>query len=104
MRTLLIIAVILTLSACSVYRIDIQQGNTLDPGQVSQLKADMTASQVRFLLGTPLLEDPFHPGRWDYIYDFKPGSQSDKPPLRKHLVLFFKQDKLVTIDRREGWN
>ena len=58
------------LSACFLkpYKIDVQQGNFLDQEMVAKLKPGMTRSQVRFLLGTPLIADPFHPDRWDYVY------------------------------------
>ena len=45
-----------------------QQGNYIDPEAIAKLKPGMTRSQVRFLLGTPLLVDTFHPDRWDYLY------------------------------------
>ena len=44
----------------------VQQGNYLDAEVIAKLKPGMTRSQVRFLLGTPLITDPFHPERWDY--------------------------------------
>jgi outer membrane protein assembly factor BamE len=45
-------------SGC-VYKMNIQQGNYLVPDSVSQLKEGMTRSQVRFLLGTPMVPDAF---------------------------------------------
>ncbi|RMG27455.1 MAG: outer membrane protein assembly factor BamE, partial [Gammaproteobacteria bacterium] len=56
-----------------VYRIDIQQGNVVTQEQIDQLRPGMTREQVRYLLGTPLVQDTFHPERWDYVYYFKPG-------------------------------
>ena len=55
-------------SGC-VYRINIQQGNYLDQAAVEQVKAGMTRSQVRYLLGTPMVADSFNKERWDYIYE-----------------------------------
>lgn len=52
----------------SAYRIDIQQGNVVSQDAVAQLRPGMTRDQVRFLLGTPLLQDVFHSDRWDYVY------------------------------------
>src|SRR4030095_17217723 len=51
------------LAACFItpHKIDVQQGNYLDQDMVAKLKFDMTRSQVRFILGSPLLTDPFHP-------------------------------------------
>ena len=57
-------------SGC-VYRINIQQGNFLDQAAVDQVKPGMTRSQIRYLLGTPMVADPFAKDRWDYIYYLK---------------------------------
>ncbi len=81
--------------ACSVYKIDVQQGNTLDDEQIEQLKTGMTTRQVLFVLGSPILKDVFHPNRWDYPFSFKPGGEE---MFTQHLSLFFKDDKLVKID------
>ena len=61
------------LSSACVYRINIQQGNFLDQAAVDQVKAGMTRSQVRYLLGTPMVADSFNKERWDYIYYLKKG-------------------------------
>ncbi len=58
---------IAALSSACVYRINIQQGNYLDQAAVNQIQEGMTRSQVRYLLGTPLVADPFEKDRWDYI-------------------------------------
>lgn len=50
------------------HRMTIQQGNVVSADAVAKVKPGMTRSQVRFLLGTPLLTDPFHANRWDYVY------------------------------------
>ncbi len=85
------------INACSVYKIDVQQGNTLDPEQVEQLKIGMSTRQVLFVLGSPILRDPFHPQRWDYPFTFKPGGGE---MFKQHLTLFFKDDKLERIDNQ----
>ena len=70
--TLLLAAGALLASGC-VYKMNIQQGNYLVAESVSQLKEGMTRSQVRFLLGTPMVEDDFHKDRWDYVYYLRKG-------------------------------
>ena len=84
----------LILSACFLkpHKIDIQQGNFLDHAVIAKLKPGMTRSQVRFLLGTPLITDPFHPERWDYVYYVDNEWQKLKDIRR--LSLFFEGDKL----------
>ncbi|WP_370262485.1 outer membrane protein assembly factor BamE [Limnobacter sp.] len=50
------------------YRFDIQQGNFVTEQEVQRLRVGMTKDQVRFIMGTPLLNSPFHENRWDYLY------------------------------------
>src|SRR5262245_42076064 len=47
------------------YKADIVQGNVITTEQISQVKPGMTKLQVREILGTPLVTDPFHAQRWD---------------------------------------
>jgi len=61
-----------TSSAC-VYRATIAQGNLVEQKDLDQVEVGMTRSQVRFLLGTPMIDDPFHASRWDYVYYVKIG-------------------------------
>jgi len=62
------------LAGCSlpgVYKIDIQQGNVVTQDMIDQLRPGMTRQQVRFIMGTPLIQDTFHPNRWDYLYSLQ---------------------------------
>ncbi len=74
MRTLLLALAFAALSACGfvgfpgVYKIDVEQGNIINQEIVDQLKPGMSRRQVRFILGTPLVEDTFNAQRWDYHY------------------------------------
>jgi len=99
MRKILILILVISLpawlGACTAYRVDIQQGNTLDKEQVDQLQVGMTKQQVKFLLGTPLIQDPFHANRWDYVYSFKPGGGKLSS---QHLTLYFDGNTLSRID------
>ena len=83
-----------TWKAPLVYRVDIQQGNVVDQTMISKLKPGMDQNQVRFLMGTPLLIDPFHTDRWEYIYSFEPGSGQRE---QRHITLFFKDEKLAYV-------
>lgn len=87
---------ILMLGAC-VYRVDVQQGNLLEYSDIEAIQPGMTRSQVRFLLGTPVVEDAFDQDRWDYIYFFKRGR--GKRADRRWLILFFQDDQLSEIRR-----
>jgi outer membrane protein assembly factor BamE len=80
---------------CSAYRPDIRQGNVLEPAQINKLQLGMTQKQVIFLLGSPLLQDPFHRNRWDYIYTLQ---KPDEPMQQQRLTLYFANDALEKID------
>src|SRR5512143_1952541 len=101
MRHILIPVLLLSLVAgCSSYkigphRIDVQQGNALDQENVARLKPGLSRSQVRFLLGTPLVVDPFRNDRWDYVYRYYKGGQLTE---QKHVTLFFDGDTLTRIE------
>src|SRR4051812_35285290 len=82
-------------SIISPYRIDIQQGNVVTQEMVAKLKAGMTRSQVRFVLGSPLVTDMFHGDRWDYVYLMQ---KQGRPDERRRLTVIFDGDKLATIE------
>lgn len=91
-------AVVLAASAAGcIYRMDIQQGNLLDPEQVDQVEIGMTRSQVRFLLGTPMVIDTFDPDRWDYVYSLRRGHS--RKVARRHLVVWFEGDTVTRIEQ-----
>jgi outer membrane protein assembly factor BamE len=77
------------------HKIDIQQGNYVTQEMVDKLKRGMTRSQVRFALGTPLITDPFHADRWDYIYVYETKGRLF---AKRHIVAVFKGDALVGIE------
>src|SRR6185369_14998386 len=89
---LLVWALLLTGCFLKPHKIDVQQGNFLDQEAIAKLKPGMTRSQVRFLLGTPLITDPFHPERWDYVYYV--DNEWQKPKDVRRLSLVFEGDKL----------
>lgn len=85
------------LAGCiNVYRADIQQGNVVTPDMVEKLKPGMTRSQVRFVLGTPLVTDTFHPDRWDYVFYQKRGADAPFEPSR--LTVVFEGDALLRVE------
>ena len=73
------------------YRPDVQQGNVITSDMVEQLRPGMSREQVKFMIGTPLLTDEFHPDRWDYLYYLNPRKGA---PQRRNLVVYFKDNKL----------
>ncbi|HLW22853.1 MAG TPA: outer membrane protein assembly factor BamE [Steroidobacteraceae bacterium] len=97
MRTPLLVLMLGLLSSGCVYRINIQQGNFLDQAAVEQVKAGMTRSQVRYLLGTPMVADPFVKDRWDYIYYLKKGRTRHVDSRR--VTVYFDDEKVARIDK-----
>ncbi len=81
-----------SLSSLGVYKLDINQGNYITADQVDKLKVGQTRQQVRLVLGTPLLTDPFHANRWDYPYEF---NRQGRTLEHRQLVLYFVDDKLA---------
>lgn len=88
----------LMLSAC-VYSIDIQQGNFLESKDIDRVAVGMTRVQVRSLLGTPMISDPFEGARWDYVYYLK-RNRSNKVE-QSHFIVFFEGDKVSRIERND---
>ncbi len=77
------------------YRIDIVQGNAVTKEQVALIKPGMTRSQVIAVLGSPMLTDPFHGNRWDYIFSIRrPGTE----PQRRSIVAHFDGDRLTRLE------
>ena len=92
---------LLILNACAGIHVPaVQQGTLLDQVNIDQLKVGMTQRQVKFLLGSPSINDPFTPQRWDYLYTFTSNNQDD-PRQIQHLVLMFDGDILSNIDYRK---
>ena len=58
------------------------------------LKPGMTRAQVKYVLGTPLIQDSFHENRWDYIYKM---IKDDRLIEERHVVVRFEDDELVDV-------
>ena len=96
MQKLLIYTILMAtfLIGCSPAKLEIQQGNIITADMLAKVEVGMTTSQVRFLLGSPQLVDPFRSNRWDYVYTF-----SSKGVQRKYdrVTLHFNNDRLAKI-------
>lgn len=85
---------LLTLSGCSslrfpgVYRIDIPQGNFITSDMLEKLQPGMTPEQVRYVMGVPMLVDPFTPGTWFYLMTYEPGKGE---PAEQQIVVHFEE-------------
>ena len=92
---LLTIGFALSSSGC-LYKLDTQQGNLVDAGKAEQLKAGMTRIQVKEILGTPLVQDPFHPDRWDYVYYYRSPNGKEEG---KRITVIFRENLLIRTER-----
>lgn len=92
-----LLALLCLLATACVYRVDVQQGNLLDDDDIAAVKVGMTRSQVRFLLGTPIVSDDFRTDRWDYMYYLRRGRSTE--PDQRWLIVFFNGDTVTEIRR-----
>lgn len=97
------------LSSCSllsVYKIDLPQGTPITQVQAQKLQVGMNENQVLYLLGSPAIRDTLEPRRWDYIYDYKAGTEGQRKGIAnvknasQHLIIYFDANNLVS--RIEG--
>jgi outer membrane protein assembly factor BamE len=104
MNKILMIPALLFMAGCSSmnpinwftpHRMVIEQGNEISEAAAQQVKPGMTRNQVRFLLGTPLLADPFHANRWDYKYVLERQGQ---PTEERLVTVIFNADSVVSVE------
>jgi outer membrane protein assembly factor BamE len=104
MLTLFVTSLLVGCSTLGVYKVDIPQGTPLTQAQAAKILPGMNFQQVRFLLGSPTITDPMNPLRWDYIYNYTPGTYAKKAKIPaaqgQHLKVFFNQQGIV--ERVEG--
>jgi len=92
--SVLILCACLLASGC-VYQATLSQGNLLDQEDIDQVKVGMTRGQVRFLLGTPMIDDPFHENRWDYVYYLRVGRK--KATFKRWISIYFETEAVTEI-------
>lgn len=96
-----VISLLLLASACSslkfpfAYQLVVQQGNYVEQDMIDKLEVGMTRRQVKFVMGSPLIEDTFNADRWDYFYTVKRGEDE---LTRKLFTVYFEKDKLARWD------
>jgi outer membrane protein assembly factor BamE len=78
-----------------VHKINVQQGHILTEEMITQLKPGLNKRQVRFILGTPLINDIFNDDRWDYYYSLKMG---DGRFFKRTLTVYFDGNTMTHYD------
>ena len=74
------------LGVITPYKVEVVQGNVVTSEQAALIKPGLTRAQVRDVLGSPLLTDPFHADRWDYVFTIR--RQGAESQLRRVVVRF----------------
>jgi outer membrane protein assembly factor BamE len=77
-----------------VYKLSVQQGNVITQEMVDRLEPGMTRNQVEYVMGRPVLEDPFDDDQWVYLYTLE---VPDVFMQAFKMVLIFEEDTLVSI-------
>jgi outer membrane protein assembly factor BamE len=77
-----------------VYKISIAQGNIITQEMIDQLEPGMTRRQVIFVMGSPLVRDPYTQNRWDYVFNYQPGGGVRG---QERVTLFFENEQLVSL-------
>lgn len=101
LATLLLLVAPLILNGCSrnifsIHKIDIEQGNLLNPAAVAEVSPGMNRKQVIALIGRPILQPVLNPNRWEYVYYLK---HPDKPAEESRLTIYFSNDKVVDVKK-----
>ena len=63
----LLIFLISSCSSFSFYKAPVTQGNIFEEEDIEKLQVGQSMDQVQFILGSPMIKDPFHSNRWDYL-------------------------------------
>ena len=81
-------------SVITPYKVEVVQGNVVTREQIAGIKPGLQRSRVRDLLGSPLLADPFHAQRWDYVFVIRrPGTE----PQQRSVVIMFDGDTVKSV-------
>jgi outer membrane protein assembly factor BamE len=90
-----LIALILTLflAGCAfpgVYKINVQQGNIVTNKELAALTEGMPRSQVRAVMGTPLMLNPVDTSREYYVYTFqRAGGDIEE----QRIIVYYDDDR-----------
>jgi outer membrane protein assembly factor BamE len=82
----------------SPYKLEIVQGNVITAELLAQVKPGRSRNEVRDVLGSPLLADPFHAQRWDYVFLLQ---RQGTEVQRRALVVWFEGDVVKSVDAQE---
>jgi len=98
-QLLVLLLISLAFSTGCIYRANISQGNLIKQEDLDQVEIGMTRNQVRFLLGTPMIDDPFHVDRWDYIYYLRVGRED--AGFKRWVTVLFEEGEVIEIRKEQ---
>lgn len=83
------------LGVITPYRVEVVQGNVVTREMAAAIRPGMSRTQVRDILGSPLLTDIFHADRWDYLFTIRrQGAQ----PQRRRVTAWFDGEQLTRLE------
>ena len=88
---------ILNSCASNFYQVPVAQGNIISASMLAKLEPGLTKAQVRYIMGTPSIKDPFNMNRWDYI-GFEIIGENKSSNV--HHTLIFEENKLVSWNKK----
>ena len=100
---ILVLLSVFVVSACEswlpdAHRPDYTLGNVIKPDALEKIQLGMNKSEIKPILGSPMLTDPFHADRWDYIYRYLTRGRTSEALIKSRVTLYFEDDVLVKID------
>jgi len=86
-------ALAIVAAGCTVYRPEVRQGNFIDESKTAQVQPGMTREQVEFLIGPPMVVDPFRRDRWDYVFTLE-SILTNHETVSRHFIVEFDGDRV----------
>lgn len=89
---------VILISGCGwnpVYKTEQHQGNYVTQSMINQLEPGMSKEQVRFVMGTPLLVDAYHPDQWHYLFRHRDKEANFE---EKRMILHFEGNQLAHME------
>jgi len=84
------------LTACiKPFQPPIQQGNIINNSSLKEIRYGMSKEEVSYILGTPMVIDPFNQERWDYFYSNK--NRNNNETTKRLVTAMFENNKLVEL-------
>lgn len=85
-------------NAITPYKVEVVQGNVVTQEQAQLIKTGMGRQDVMNILGSPLLTDPFHKDRWDYVFTIKRQGAD----AQRHVVTVkFENEVVAQFDAKD---